>query len=534
MLSQARKYLAFRRALSQLLSSPFSPAACEAIIRERLARREENFLYLIKHAVYGNPQSPYRLLLRDAGISFEDIRKRVQQGGVEETLMMLRDSGVYLTFEEYKGREPIVRRGKTYLLNPEDLHVLQGSDVLDRYTGGSTGPAVRVPQSLSFQREHAIHTGLLLAFWLPPKSRLGLWRSEPPTVNINTLIRFSLIGYPPTAWFTPTLEEPIWRSWQGRLLLRTTRQILRKRGILIPALQYVPLMEAHRIVDWIVEQKRSGAISLINCNVSNAVRMCEAAKQRGQDIRGTRFFMISEPLTEAKRAEIEAVGGVPLSVYSAVDAGRLAISCENPSCADDMHVCTDSVAIITRRRPRPGYEESVDAFLITTLLPANPLFLLNVEFDDFGVLEERECGCRLAQLGLVPHINRVRSFAKLTTYGTTVPLADIAWVIEKTLPQHFGGSSIHYQLLEEEDLGSQTRLTLLVSPAVGPLDERVVLQTFLSELREADERLVQPTRLWEESGALHVVRAEPLLTPRGKLMPVRVLRDYEHVQLASS
>ena len=128
------------------------------------------------------------------------------------------------------------------------------------------------------------------------------------------------------------------------------------------------------------------------------------------------------------------------------------------------------------------------------------------------------------------HVSRVRSFAKLTTQGTTVPLADVAWVIERTLPQLFGGASIHYQLLEE-DRGSQTRLTLVVSPEVGPLEERVIIQAFLEALRRADAHLVQPTQLWEESGALRVVRTEPILTPRGKLMPVRVLRDYERSQL---
>ena len=188
------------------------------------------------------------------------------------------------------------------------------------------------------------------------------------------------------------------------------------------------------------------------------------------------------------------------------------------------------VAIIPHRRTRPGSTNSVDAFLITTLLPTHPQFLLNVEFDDFGILEERDCGCRFAQLGLKLHVSQVRSFAKLTTQGTTVQLGDVAWVIERALPQRFGGSSIHYQLLEE-DLGNQTKLTLVVSPQVGLLDEQVVIQAFLNELRAADARLVEPTKLWEQAGSLRVMRAEPILTPRGKLMPVRVLRDYERSQL---
>lgn len=526
-LAQIKRYLAFRRELAGILSAPpLGLADCERSVRERLALREENFLQRMRQAAYENERSPYLPLLRAAGIGFEDVRAALEKKGLDETLEDLRAAGVYLSFEEYKGRQPVERHGKTYRFDPAGLSN-RSDGTMDASTGGSTGPSVHVSQSLSFQQDNAVHTGLLLNSWMPPDGKVALWRSEVPTSSIPTLMRFTLIGHPPAAWFTPVPGE-VREAWQKRLLFRTTLRMARRRGLGIPDPEYVPLGAAHRIAEWIAAERRAGVACLVQSNVSSAVRVCEAARRRRLDIAGTRFFTISEPLTEAKRAEIEAAGAVPISVYSAVDAGRLAIPCERPTAADDMHVCTDVVAIIAHGRLRPGSDETIDSFLITTLLPANPLFLLNVEFDDFGALETRDCGCRLAELGLGLHISRVRSFAKLTSEGTTVPVDSVAAVVEQALPRRFGGASIHYQLLEE-DVGSDTRLTLVVSPQVGELDERAVIEAFLSEVRAAGRKMV--ARLWGESGTLRVVRAEPILTPRGKLMPVRVLRDYERSQL---
>src|SRR5581483_1835263 len=448
-----------------------------------------------------------------------------ERSGLEGTLIELRDAGVYLSFEEYKGRAPIVRGGRTYRIDPADFAVQRSAVTYESTTGGSTGPAVRVAQSLEQQAEQAIYTGLISDLWMPPNCKTALWRSEPPNASVNALLRLSLIGQPPAAWFTPMLSGTERPSWQSRALLKSTLRAMRRQGLAIPNPEYVPLNEAHRIAAWVASEKGAGITTMIQCNVSSAVRVCAAARERGLDIAGARFFMLSEPLTEPKRREIEAAGAVPISVYSAVDAGRLAIPCLNPTSADDMHVCKDIVAIISRRRLHPGTDETIDALLITTLGPLNPRFLLNVEFDDFGVLENRDCGCAVARLGLDQHVSRVRSFAKLTAEGTAITSAYVASIIEEALPRRFGGASVDYQLVEE-DRGSTTRLTIVVSRRVGDIVDGDIIAEFLQQVR-AHPALREASRLWRDSHALRVVRAEPILTPRGKLMPVRVLRDYE-------
>src|SRR4051812_9360401 len=363
-LTQLRRYVVFRRELAEVLARPLRPQDCAKLVRNELARREANFLHLLEHEVYENSRSPYLPLLRHARIELPDVRNAVGRKGLEVTLGELRDAGVYLSFEEYKSRRPIVRGDRSYMTAPADFVIRSREALYDSYTGGSTGPAVRIAQSLRQQADQALYTGLLFDITMPRPAKVALWRSERPNASINALVRFSLIGQPPAGWFTPMSDGGVRPSWQSRVLLTTTLRMMRKRGLSIPDPEHVPLSEAHRIGAWIAAQKRAGFTSMVQCNVSSAVRVCDAARRLGLDIAGVRFFMISEPLTEAKRREIEAAGAVPISVYSAVDAGRLAVPCMKPADADDMHICMDLVAVIARRRLRPGSDETIDSFLI--------------------------------------------------------------------------------------------------------------------------------------------------------------------------
>ena len=69
----------------------------------------------------------------------------------------------------------------------------------------------------------------------------------------------------------------------------------------------------------------------------SVVRICNAARQEGRDVSGTRFFMIGEPVTPAKHKAITDVGGVPIVSYSMAEAGQLGNSCSGSESADDLH-----------------------------------------------------------------------------------------------------------------------------------------------------------------------------------------------------
>jgi hypothetical protein len=82
-----------------------------ALLRERLANREPNFLRLAERSIYGHSDSPYLPLLREAGCELGDLRRMVTEDGLESSLRKLRAAGVYVGFEESKGRhsEPRLR-----------------------------------------------------------------------------------------------------------------------------------------------------------------------------------------------------------------------------------------------------------------------------------------------------------------------------------------------------------------------------------------------------------------------------------------
>src|SRR5689334_749954 len=156
---QLKSYLALRKDLAEVLAKPLRPEDCAGIVQEELARRETNFLDLLRRAVYDNPRSPYFPLLRYAGMGFDDIRDAVRRDGLESTLARLRDAGIYLSFDEYKGRKAIQRNGRTYEISGTDVHMPGAGATHHLYTGGSTGPSIRVAQTLFHQAEQAVYTG---------------------------------------------------------------------------------------------------------------------------------------------------------------------------------------------------------------------------------------------------------------------------------------------------------------------------------------------------------------------------------------
>jgi len=101
--------LRFAWGLQDFLRHPISLEEAEATVRRRMARREESFLLLVERAIFGYPDSPYLPMLKLAGCEFGDIRDMVRNRGVEQTLRTLREAGVYVTYDEYRARAPIVR-----------------------------------------------------------------------------------------------------------------------------------------------------------------------------------------------------------------------------------------------------------------------------------------------------------------------------------------------------------------------------------------------------------------------------------------
>jgi hypothetical protein len=164
----------------------------------------------------------------------------------------------------------------------------------------------------------------------------------------------------------------------------------------------------------------------------------------------------------------------------------------------------------------------VSAFHFTTLLPTAPKILLNVEIDDYGTVEKRACGCALDDVGFGMHVRDIRSFRKLKGEGVTVPGSEMVRILEEVLPARFGGGPLDYQLVEEEETGGLTRLSLLVSPTIAIADEAAVISTVLEALGRGSVAAAQARVIWDQAGTLRVKRMEPIPTARGKLMPLHL------------
>src|SRR5581483_5455914 len=120
-LAEAKMYARFAAGLPGFLRETITLAQAEQIVRRRLEQREDSFLRLVERGVYGYPRSPYRPLLALAGCALGDVRALLRSRGLEATLLALRAAGVYVSFEEMKGRAPIVRARREIAVRPRDF-----------------------------------------------------------------------------------------------------------------------------------------------------------------------------------------------------------------------------------------------------------------------------------------------------------------------------------------------------------------------------------------------------------------------------
>ena len=242
----------------------------------------------------------------------------------------------------------------------------------------------------------------------------------------------------------------------------------------------------------------------------------------GLNITDSTFVVAGEPYTAAKASVIAGAGARALDRYSLTEVGSVGFACANPLALDDMHFAVDKVAVIQRDKIVGASDEKVAALIYTTLLPTASRLMLNTESGDYGELVDRECGCLLERLGLKTHLMGVGSYEKLTSEGVSFMRHELYELVEEVLPARFGGHATDYQLVEEEEAGLP-RVSILVSPGVGGVDERALIATVLDTLgkyyvggpRMADD--------WRHGQTLRVMRREPFASGGRKILPLHVV-----------
>jgi hypothetical protein len=511
--------LRFLIALPRLLRSPQSVESMRAIVRERFARRELNFIDRFAEAL-DLPESPYARLMMHAGCTRGDIVQSVSRDGVEGTLATLFRAGVYLAGDEFKGRRNVVRGSLSFVIDPATLvnprAVVHGLS----QSSGSRGARTPVPIDLAFVRDHAVNTHVAL-----DAHGGGNWRHAhhgvPGGTSVTNPIEFACGGRPPDRWFTPVDLATPGLSLRYRWGVYAMRLVSSAVGVALPGPTYAPFSDPMPVVRWMAGEIAAGRIPHLWGFASTAVLICQTASDAGIDLAGARFTMGGEPTTAARRAIVEATGAIALPRMGATETDILSYACEHADKPDDMHFFEDRHAILQPKEggERPGVPAG--AMLLTSLLASAPIRLLNVCMGDRATLSRRNCGCGLERDGWGLHLHDVRSFEKLTAGGITLLDVDVIRVLEEVLPARFGGRPQDWQLVERID-GDRARpeVALVVDPSIGLLVDAEVINVFLAAIGGGNggERLMELQ--WRDGRVLSVRRDVPARTASGKVVHV--------------
>ncbi len=508
-------YVRFLRGLPAFLNTPMAfEQARESIVR-RLERREENFLSLVKRTVYENSSSPYLRLLEHAQCTWQDMEEGVRRHGLEGFLRQLKDAGVWVSLEEFKGAGEIRRGALTVPVKAGDLGNPLMSAGCEVKSGGTSGRTSRTRLDLDFRGERANYAHLIFKMLDICDVPLALWYPRlPAATGIGNSLVYARIGHPPERWFCMLPDSKVKPGIEHRLATDATVLISRFTRNRLARPEPVSISQVGIVLDWMVGRLRSRGRCVLQTYVSQAVRVSQAAARSGLDMSGALFIVGSEPLSVAKYREIESVGAKVYPRYHASEFGVVGVGCGCPREVGEYHLAGDSIAVIQDQ----GGGTEPTALYLTSLLPTAPVISINVELGDRAVVDEGRCGCQWEEIGLTTHLRRVSSFRRSKTEGMTVSARALSRVVEEVLPARYGGSSVDYQWIEEEDGSSFTRLWLRIDPRVGPLNEAEMVDVILAELRPVEGGSLA-AEMWRQAQTIRVLREPPLATSSGKVLP---------------
>jgi hypothetical protein len=502
--------------LPGFLRTPLTLDAARSRVRRQLEQRERRFLQTVDRLVYGYPRSPYLQLLRHLGCERGDFHALVGREGIEGALRHLADLGVYVTFDEFKGRRPTVRGSATFTFTDRDF-----DSPLQRWhffeaTGGSRGRPQRLGRTLPYVADVAALVGLFYAAHGLLNPQNVFWFGANATWPLNHL----KLGNTVDAWFQPI--HPLPRS--ARYGIAYLRALAKLAGRSIPPPTHCDLLEPERITRWIVDRMGGSRPIVLNTAASSAVRVAMAATALGRSLDGVTFHCRSEPLTTARQRQIEATGAKAIADYASVELSMVGVACPNGHQADDLHLGLNRHAVVERERPVFAGGPTVRALLFTTLGITAPRVSLNAESGDVADIDRRACGCPLEALGLTTHLSNVRSFEKLSTEGTSFIRTEMLTILEEGLPARFGGTAVDYQLVEQEEADGSTSLMLRIHPGVGDLKDEDVRAAFIEDLARVSSIDAYQARLIERAASVVIQRLQPLATGAGKVLPFHLAR----------
>jgi hypothetical protein len=511
-----RQQLRIARGLPQYLSALLTHEGAIAELTDRVNSRDARFLEVCRNLIYAVPQSPYRQLFLRAGCQYADLESSVKRHGLERTLEDLRDDGVYLSLEEFKCQVPLCRQGLTIDTRETDFDNpnLMGKG-LPGSTSGSRSKSTRVLYDWDFFSEEAANELLLYAvhglsdapgaFWLP---------CLPSISGIHNLLVHLRFRRPPVKWFSH-LEG----NAQGRLSMQYIRWMSRFYGICVPLPEFVELKHAEIVARWMEAAKRQSAICVVKTFTSSAIRIAQAATEKGIDLSGSVIFTGGEPLTERRLRYLRSAGVSAFPRYVATETGLIGAACGNGDAPDSMHLYVDRLAVIQRQRTTRIGGQNIHSLLFSTLCTSSGKILLNVELGDIDVLHRQSCNCLYGQAGMNQHISEVRSFDKLTGEGMTLLGSILDEVIAEVVGRAGGGPD-DYQFWEKPEANGLVKITIAVSPRIRNLNEKLLTENILAGLHRRSPGARVASQFWQQADTFQVVRADPEMSRGFKLLPI--------------
>jgi hypothetical protein len=515
------------RALPEFLRRRVTVEQANEEIKKALENRAERFLELMQDRVYVRPDSPYLKLLKTAGCEFSDLQARVRRCGLEATLEELANAGVYLTVEEFKGKKEVRRGKESFRVSAQDFAPPTPSPGFMTQSTGTNNAPVRSIISLDRIAIQALEVAIFFsAHGLLDRSHAMYDAILPAGGGMRNLLINAKLGITTDRWFarkvpTKTFLGRCYQYWSTYLIVMMGKGY----GPGFPRPEFIDTGDMGPIVRWVSEKRLQGKTCCIKTAASNAARIARAAGKLGISLAGTKFIVGGEPFTEAKRETIHRAGAAATVHYGFSAGGSVGNGCADPLYADEVHINQHTFAVIPHPKPLNNDGPPIRPLLFTTLLPTDPRLLLNVENGDYGILEERDCGCALQRAGLTGHLRHIRSYEKFTSEGMNYFYGDLFDTLEMILPAEFGGGPGDYQLLEEEDERGQTRLTLRVHPDIANLDEGVLLRRLEEELAKGSWGHEWQAKIWREAGTFRIKREVPYSSPRGKILPLHISRS---------
>jgi hypothetical protein len=505
----------FVRDLPRFLRQPVEPVAARRIVRERLATREPRFLNVVERTIYRQPSSPYLRLLRHAGCELGDLCALVRREGIEGALTDLAGRGVYVTFDEFKGRREIVRGSLRFGPDNSDFDQPDTECHFVIQTSGTGGRPSRVRRNLLFDIETAIVTAISLDDHGLKRPRQAFWLGAP----ITWMLVAAKLRHPVVGWLTPMAPLPV-KLRLGSLALRGLTAMA---GQPLPLPRFQDLQDNRPVVEWIVREQREPDLVFLT-TPSSATRIAASALEMGADLSGTTFLLQNEPVTNARQRQIVATGARMITRYGATETVTPSFGCGTPATPDDVHLMSDRYALTERTRLAMEDGPEVRALMLTGIHRAIPKVVFNTEIGDSATVERRACGCELGALGLETHISDIRSFEKLTGEGMTFARTNLQFILEEILPARLGGRPIDYQIVEEEDAGGEVRLVLAIDPNVPNVDSAAARAIFLEALERDGGVDKHMASLWRSAETLLVRREAPRATRAGKVLPLHLAR----------